>query len=80
MGGMTLRSPTTLVSRGGGRIECRPVSAGGKKGHAGRTSPCINRTLQIAGPVGRLSMPVREDDLAGMGGPVDIRNSSGNSG
>ena len=30
--------PTTLFSPGGGRIECCPVSAGGKKGHAGRTS------------------------------------------
>ena len=68
-----------LVSPGGRRIECRPVSAGGKTGHAGRINRSTNGTLRITGPVGSLSTPVREDDSAGRGGPVDIRNSSGNT-
>ena len=46
---------TTLVSPGGGRIECRPVGARGKMGHTGRTGWGINRTLRIAGSDGGLS-------------------------
>ena len=51
-------------------------SAGGKTGHAGGILRSTNRTLRITGLVGGLSMPVREDDSAGSGGPVDIHNSS----
>ena len=54
------------------------VGAGGKTGHAG-TSLGTNQTLRITGPVNGLSTPVREDDSAGRGGPVDIRNCSGNT-
>ena len=55
------------------------MSPGVKKGHAGRIRRGTNGTLRITGPVGGLSTPVRDDDSAGRGGPIDIRNSSGNT-
>ena len=77
MGGTTLRSPYNSCLTWRGCIECHPVGAGDKKGHVGQTSRGTNRTLLITGPVDRLSTPVREDDSAGRGGPVHIRNNSG---
>ena len=79
MGGMMLRSLYNSCPTWRGRIECRPVGAGGKKGHAGRISRGPNITLWITGPVGRLSTPVREDSSARRGGPFDIRNSLGST-
>ena len=69
------RCPTAALSLGGGCVECSSSGAVIQASIASGISGCIHCTLRIARAVGRLSLPIWEDNPDGWGRPIHFRHS-----